>query len=101
MSRQLEQKTEERTARKQVALVRALEFEMAGSLEAVGITMVGFAIKWDAWECLLTLKADIGGVRNVAFIGSDSPINAILKTVAATQNDRLRWKVDKYAKSGD
>lgn len=98
MSRQLDLVREKRETKRRDALVKALEFDLAGSLEMQGIQLIGFAIKFDAYECLMTLKADIGGARQVAFIGSDSVMNAILKAVSAAKNDRLRWREDVYAK---
>lgn len=96
MSRQLDQIRETRETKRRDALVRALEFELPGSLENQGITLLGFALKYDAYECLMTIKADVGGVRHVAFIGAASPIDCILRAVQTAQNDRLRWREDKY-----
>ena len=96
MSRQLEQIQEERATRRRDAVVRALEFELPGSLETKGITLLGFAMKYDAYECLMTLKADVGGKRQKAFVGAGSPIDCILKAVQAAGADRLRWSEDKW-----
>jgi predicted membrane protein len=98
MSRQLDLVREEKETKRREALVKALEFELPGLLEIQGITMVGFAVKYDAYECLMTLKADVGGVRQVCFIGASSVIGCILNAVQAARNDRLRWRVDKYHK---
>lgn len=96
MTRQLEQVQEDRETRRRDAVIRALEYELPGSLESQGITLIGFAVKWDAYECLMTLKADIGGVRKVAFVGAGSPIDCILKAVQGAKATRLRWKKDIY-----
>jgi hypothetical protein len=98
MSRQLDQKVEERVDRRNKAVIRALEFELAGSLETTGITLLGLSMRWDAWDCLITLRADINGEMSVAFVGSDTPINAIVKCVRDTQRMGLKWKADKYKK---
>lgn len=98
MSRQLDVVREDRETKRRDLLVKALEFDLAGTLEMQGVQLQGFAVKWDAYECLMTLKADIGGTRHVAFIGSDCVMNAILKSVTAAKNDRLRWRVDIYSK---
>lgn len=100
MSRQLDQLKEERETRRRDALVKALEFELPGTLELNGITLVGFAIKYDAFECLMTVKADIGGERSVSFVGASSPINCILKAVQMAKSDRLRWRKDRYKPAG-
>lgn len=100
MSRQLEQKREIAETKRRDALVKALEFGLAGALEAQGIQLLGFSAKFDAWECLITLKGEIAGVRSVAFVGSDNIISGILKAVQAAQYDRLKWKEDVYKSSG-
>lgn len=99
MSRQIDLKRELRETARRDALVKALDFELAGTLDTQGITLLGFAVKYDAWECLLTLKADIGGERNVSFVGSDTVMNCILKSVIYARQDRLRWKLDAYTPS--
>jgi hypothetical protein len=96
MSRQLEQALEQRETKRRDALVRALEYGLEGALEAQGITLIGFALKFDAYECLMTIKADVGGVRKVAFVGAGSPIDCILKAEQGASATRLRWKKDIY-----
>lgn len=96
MTRQLEQETELREAAKRVALVRALDFGIVGALQAQGIELLGWAIKYDAFNCLLTIKAEIAGDRKVAFVGSDTIINCILKTESEALRGGLQWRADKY-----
>lgn len=97
MSRQQDIIQEERETKRRNALVKALEYELPGVLETQGITLLGFAVKYDAFECLMTLKAEVGGERQVAFVGGGSIISCILKAVQAANYDRLRWKADKYS----
>lgn len=99
MSRQLEQVQEQRETKRREALVRALEYKLPGALETQGITLIGFAVKYDAYDCLLTIKADVGGVRQVAFIGGSSVVDCILKATQAASADRLRWREDIYKPS--
>lgn len=96
MSRQLEQAQEERQTKRRDALVRALEYELAGALEMQGTTLIGFAVKYDAYDCLMVIKADAGGERQVAFVGGSSVTDCVLKSVQAAKADRLRWKADIY-----
>lgn len=96
MSRQLDQKTEERETARRKALVRALDFGIVGALESQGIELLGFAFKYDAFNCLMTIKAFTGGVQSVAFIGSDTLINTILKAESEARRGTLRWRPDKY-----
>lgn len=98
MSRQLEVEIERRESKKRDALVKALEFGLVGALEAQGIMLLGLALKFDGYDCLMTVKADVGGVRRVAFVGSDTIINCILKAEGAALNGGLRWRDDQYYK---
>lgn len=96
MSRQLELKREIRETARRDALVKALEYGIAGALESQGITLLGLAIRYGDFDCLLTLKGESENQRSVAFIGSDSIMNCILKTYQAARSGTLRWKPDQY-----
>jgi len=96
MTRQLEQKQEQRVTARNNALVRALDYGIVGGLESQGIELLGIAIKHDAFNCLLTLKAYVGGEYMVAFIGSDTMINCFLKAESEAKNQTLHWRADKY-----
>lgn len=96
MSRQLDQKIEERETARRGALVKALDFGIVGALESQGIELLGFAFKYDDFNCLMTIKAVIGAKKSVAFIGSDTVINCILKCQSAARNDALKWRADQY-----
>lgn len=101
MSRQGDAKAEQREAAKRNALVKALEFGIVDALEAQGIDLLGYAFKYDAFNCLMTVKAVIAGKQQVAFVGSDSVINCILKTDSEARNGGLRWRLDKYHNGKD
>lgn len=96
MTRHLDVKHEVREAAKRDALVRALEFGLVGALSTQGIELVGLSIKYDAFNCLLTLKADVAGVRSVCFVGSDTIVNVLLKADSMASNEVLKWKQDQY-----
>lgn len=96
MSRQLELDKEVAESKRRDTLVRALEYELAGLLQMSDIMMHGFAVKYDDFECLMTLKADVQGIRSVAFVASDGVIGCVLKAVQMVKYDRLRWKEDVY-----
>ena len=96
MSRQPDIKTEEREAKRQTALVKALEFGIVGALEFQGIELVGFSINYDEFNCLLTVRAIVAGKRKVAFVGSDSIMNCLLKFDSEARRMTLSWRLDKY-----
>lgn len=96
MSRQLEIEGEERSKKKRNALALALDHGLVSALEYNGIDFVGFAVKYSAFDCLMTLKAELNGVRHVAFVGSDTIINCILKSHNDASSGSLLWRPDKY-----
>jgi hypothetical protein len=96
MTRQLEVEREIRETARRDALVKALEFGIVGALESQGVEMLGYAFKYDAFNCLMTIKGVIQGKRSVCFVGSDTVINCILKAYSAARNDALRWRDDQY-----
>lgn len=98
MTRQGDVQIETREAARQLALVKAVEFELAGAVAHMGGTMLGFAIRYDDVECLLTYKAEFEGKRKVAFVGSDTIMNCLIKAASMAKNNRLRWKNDRYVK---
>lgn len=98
MSRQLDLKREERETAKRDALVKALDYSFQGALESQGIELRGWAIKYDAFNCLMSIRADIAGERMIAFVGSDTIINCILKADSGARRNDLSWRKDKYHK---
>lgn len=96
MSRQLDIQVEARETARRDALVKAIEFGIAGELGSQGIELLGFAFKFDAFTCLMTIKVDLGGARQIAFVGSDTVMNCILKAYGEARNHRLCWRADKY-----
>lgn len=98
MSRQLEMESEVRATAKRDALVRALDFGIVGALEAQGIDLLSFSVRPDPFSCLITIRAVVDAKQCVAFVGSDTIINALLKLDLEATHARLHWGQDKYAK---
>ena len=96
MSRQLELKREVKEEARRDALNQALEFGLAGALENQGMKLLGFAIKYEEYDCLMTLKGSANEKRFVCFISADSMITCILTAVARALRTELRWKPDQY-----
>jgi len=96
MSRQLDIKVEERETARRDELIKALEFGIVGAFESQGLELLGIAIKFDAYNCLLTVKAHVAGKYQVAFVGSDTVVNCFLKLQSEARSNRLRWRPDKY-----
>lgn len=96
MTRELDQEQELLEIARREQLVKALEYGIVGALENQGIQLLGFSMKYDAFNCLLTIRADVGGERQVCFVGSDSLMNCFIKAQAEGLNGRLLWRRDKY-----
>lgn len=82
-------------------VIKALDSMLFDELEFDGITLQGFAMKFDAYQCLMTLKAIKNGNAEVAFVGSDTASNCILKALSMASDRRLRWREDRWKDSGD
>jgi len=96
MSRQLEQAVEDRSARRFKQVGRSLD---GGLIEAVargGGILRGFSARLGPHESLITLRAEFPGGAMVAFVGSSSIIEALLKADRDARTDKLRWRPDKY-----
>lgn len=100
MTRQLEAIGEQRQAKRHALLVRALEFELSGALQASGATLLGFSVKIEEWECLMTLRAYRDDSMQIAFVGSDDVINCINKAVRAAKSGKIVWREDKWRANG-
>ena len=96
MSRQLEQVVEERTARRQRSLVKAVEFELAEVVSRSGGELVGFSVKLVPGSCLLVLRVILAGRLQVAFVGGEDFGSCLLKAVQEGRGDKLKWREDKY-----
>lgn len=99
MSRQLDLEAEVRETAKRDTLVKVLEYAFVGALEGQGIQLLGFSFKYDAFNCLMTIKAYVGETPSVAFVGSDTIINCILKAGSEARRAELHWRPDKYHKN--
>lgn len=98
MTRHLDAVTEERQEQRYRAVVRALEFELQGVIAGKGGELTGFSVTLREWEVLITLRSIQEGRPQVAFVGSDTLVNCLLKAVSSGQRDKLVWRADKYAR---
>lgn len=97
MSRQLDLEQEVRESKRRDALIKALDYGIVGALQTKGIELLGLSLKYDAFNCLLTIRAEKAGARCVAFVGSDSIINCFLKAESDASRGALKWKEDSFA----
>lgn len=98
MTRQADVVSEERTKREHLALIKAMEYDLVGSVAHSGGVLTGFSVKIGEWETLVTLRAVVAGRPQIAFVGGDSLTSTILKCVRQAKQDKLRWRADRYGK---
>lgn len=96
MTRQLEQIQEERTKKRNRAIVTAVEYGLRAAVEHAGAEYFGFAARDGEGECLLVIKGQLGGRRQVAFVGAEDLGGALIKAMNLGRVDKLRWKDDAY-----
>lgn len=97
MSRQLEQAWEEKRARREKLIVRAVEFELVGMFSGNGSALTGFSVKIAPDECLVTLRAMVHDVPSISFVGAEDLGGALVKAARMGKRDKLNWRVDDYA----
>lgn len=83
--------------RRNLMLYRAMTGGLATAVERGGGMLLGLSMRINGFDCLLTLRAEFPGGRQIAFIGGETPAGCILKALREAKTESLRWKVDKYA----
>lgn len=101
MTRQSDLAQEDRETARRQALVRCLEWGLVGALERQGIELIGIAIRYGEFDCLMTLKADVNARRHVCFVGAETIMSCFLKAESAALGNRLHWRADKYHQTED
>ena len=96
MSRQFDQFAEERQAKANMKLVAAIEFELSRAVAHAGGILVGYSIRCGDGDSLITLRASLAGRNQVAFVGAETPADALRKAVREGYKDKLAWREDKY-----
>lgn len=96
MSRQLEEHLEESRAKRNTAIIEAVEFGLSAAVEHTGAVYYGFAARDSPGECLLVIKGELHGKRQVAFVGAEDLGGALIKAVRLGRKDKLSWRPDKY-----
>lgn len=96
MTRQLEALQEKQKQRRYDGIVLAVEVDLEQAIERSGGELTGFAVKYRGSDCLMIVKAILAGRPQVAFIGADDLGGCLLKAVREGNQDKLKWRADKY-----
>jgi hypothetical protein len=98
MTRHLDADHEDRQVRKDAALVAAVNFGIVNAVQMNGRELLGFSVRMDEWETLITLRAVDQGERLVAFVGAETLPSALIKVVREGKRDKLVWRADEWAR---
>lgn len=71
---------------------------LVGAVSRNGGELQGFSVRYGGFDCLITLRAEFPGGRQVCFIGAADLGLALIRAWDAANKDELRWKVDQYAR---
>lgn len=97
MTRLAEQDLEDGRTRSRAAAGHALELGLPSTLERQGIELTGLTLKYRGYDVLLIIKVLREGTPQVCFVGSDSAVNCLNKSVREAVAGRLHWRADRYA----
>ena len=99
MTRQLDEEREARAARRQDRVLLAINGGLYSGVSRAGGVLLGFSVKLDEFDCLLTLRAEFPAGRMVAFVGGYDLGDVLQKAAKGASSDGLRWRTDKWGKS--
>jgi len=96
VSRMLDAALEERQEKRAKKIYHVVEFELVGALAASGVVLLGLSAKFEGEDCLVTLRGDLDGRLQVAFVGGQDFGTCLIKCVTAAQRDKLSWRDSRY-----
>lgn len=96
MTRQLEQEREDRQKKRDNAVLLALEGGLAADVGHAGGELEGFSVRLNGGDCLITIRANVAGRRQICFVGAETLVDALLKSCREARQDKLKWRPDKY-----
>lgn len=99
MSRQLEQIQEQRVAKMHLELIKAVEYDLVGSVAHNGGVLGGFSVRLAEFEVLVTLRAKFPAGAMISFVGGESLMMALLKCVREAKHDKLVWRTDRFERA--
>jgi len=99
MSRQLDGDREARAARRRDRVLVAVNGGLYNGVSRAGGILLGFSVKLDEFDCLLTLRAEFPAGRMVSFVGGYDLADVLQKAAKGAAGDGLRWREDKWGKS--
>jgi hypothetical protein len=97
MSNEWERREADKSDKRRLALLIAVEYGLVEALQSAGAVLVGFSVGFRGGDVLMTLRADFEGRRMIAFVGADGLGNLFIKAAKEASYNKLKWREDKYA----
>lgn len=98
MTRQLEQGMEDARSKRERAIVRAVENGLEDSIGFAGGVLLGFSVRTNPEDVLMTLRVELAGRKQIAFVGGSDLGSTLIKACREARQDKLKWRDDKFAK---
>ena len=96
MSRQLEQAQEDRRDKRNKLILAAVEFALVDAIQRSGGELQGFSVKHSPSETLLTLRVNLAGRSQIAFVGGEDLGSCLIKAVRLGNSDKLNYRASKF-----
>ena len=77
---------------------RVVDGGLKEAVQRSGGELLGFSVKYNGYDCLMTLRAEFPGGRMVAFVGASTLPSAMIRAWQDGNQDGLRWREDKFAR---
>lgn len=98
MPRLDEAPVEQKQERQANELFKALDYGLVGAIGHLGGKLLGFSMRVEEWECLLTLRVEFDYGRKVCFVASSDIQNTLRKAYREARDNKLKWREDRYGK---
>lgn len=69
-------------------------------VEKAGGQLVGLSVKFNGFDCLLTLKAEFPAGMMVGFVGGEDLAQVLRKGASEAVRDNVKWRADKWRENG-
>lgn len=100
MSRQLEAVREDRRIAWDKETVAACNGGLEDSIGRAGGVLSGFSFKASEVDCLITLRVDLAGRRQISFVGGPDLGSCLRKAMRLASRDGLVFRDDKWVGNG-
>jgi hypothetical protein len=75
----------------------ALHGALRRAVATSGGELTGINLRYNGLEWLATIKAEVSGRPSVAFVGSGTLLQVVVKITREGDLQKLRWREDKWA----